>query len=199
MKNIAIIILAAGASKRMKEPKQLLPWGNTTLLQYIVSTANAVQDAHVYTVLGANRDLIEKSIKIEAEVLTNNNWEQGMGSSIAFGVDAIQEKNYRGVLVMLADQPFVTSAYLNELVKNFSKGKENIIASRFHGNVGVPAIFSREYFEDLKKLNRDNGAKDIIKNHFQDVKTMQADDLVIDIDTIKTYRKIYNQQFGNEN
>ncbi|MCM5661992.1 nucleotidyltransferase family protein [Galbibacter mesophilus] len=196
MKKIAIIILAAGASKRMKQPKQLLPWSNSTLLEYIIANANNIKRGDVFTVLGANAELITNTINIESTVLLHRKWEQGMGSSIAFGVSEIEKSQYDGVLIILADQPFVNTAYLNQLLDTFNQDKVNIVASRFHGNVGVPAIFSSEYFNDLKALNRDYGAKDIIKNHFQDVKTIQADDLVIDIDTIETYREIYDQEFG---
>ena len=198
MKKVAILILSAGASKRMGTPKQLLKWGKETLLENAVSTAVNVENASLFVVLGANAELIQQKITLNAEALYHKDWKQGLGSSIAFGVGTLQKLDFDGVLIMLADQPFVTSYYLKELINSFNSGEKNIIASRFAGSVGVPAIFSAEYFEDLKKLDTDTGAKHIIKSHFQDVETFQADDLVIDIDTVETYKRAYKIKFNTD-
>ncbi|EIJ37640.1 putative MobA-like protein [Galbibacter orientalis DSM 19592] len=198
MKKVAILILSAGASKRMGTPKQLLKWGEETLLENAVSTAVNVENTSLFVVLGANAELIQQKITLNAEALYHKDWEQGLGSSIAFGVRTLQKLDFDGVLIMLADQPFVTSYYLKELINSFNSGEKNIIASRFAGSVGVPAIFSAEYFEDLKKLDTDTGAKHIIKAHFQDVETFQADDLVIDIDTVETYKRAYKIKFNTD-
>lgn len=196
MNKIGIIVLAAGASSRMGSPKQLLKWGETTLLAHVISVAKNTKAAEVFVVLGANEDLIKKSIAVDANILLHNDWEQGLGSSIAFGVKKLQKLGFDGILIMLADQPLVTDVYLNRLLENFIKGDKKIIASRFSGSVGVPAIFSAEYYDELQKLNNDYGAKHLIKSHFEDVCTLQADHLVIDIDTIDAYKEIYKQQFG---
>ena len=116
MKKVAILILSAGASKRMGTPKQLLKWGKETLLENAVSTAVNVENASLFVVLGANAELIQQKITLNAEALYHKDWKQGLGSSIAFGVGTLQKLDFDGVLIMLADQPFVTSYYLKELI-----------------------------------------------------------------------------------
>ena len=89
--NIAIVILAAGASKRMGEPKQLLKWGDTTLINHAINTAVAVNSKEILLVLGAHYELIEKSIEnSEVTILNNLHWEKGLGKSIAFAIDYLQ-------------------------------------------------------------------------------------------------------------
>ncbi|MCX2679943.1 nucleotidyltransferase family protein [Galbibacter sp. EGI 63066] len=185
----AIVILAAGASTRMGQPKQLLKWGDTTLLGHSVFLVrNTVAEA-LFVVLGANAKQISKTLDENVEVLLHKDWEKGLGTSIAFAVSELEKKNFDGLLFILADQPFVTSAYLNQLIKSFHNDGKGIVASKFNGRMGVPAIFSSTYFEMLKKLNSDVGAKHIIQSHQNDLKTFKADDLITDLDTMEDYER----------
>jgi len=115
----AVLILAAGASTRMGQPKQLLPWGKTTLLNHAINEAKKISE-HVFVVLGANKELIESSLNSQVEIIRNPNWENGMGTSITYGI-SILDKNeeFDSVLIMLADQPLLDSTYLNNLKKLF--------------------------------------------------------------------------------
>jgi molybdenum cofactor cytidylyltransferase len=118
-KNIAILILAAGASSRMGRTKQLLPWQDTTLLGSAIRTARDSNAKSVAVVLGANAESIRgrvnvgRGVKTDADFVENTAWETGLGSSIACGTEFLIEKKivYDGILIMLADQPLIDTEY----------------------------------------------------------------------------------------
>ncbi len=189
--NIAIIILAAGASTRMGSPKQLLTWGNTTLLNHTIEQAiNSKSDA-VYVVLGANYTAIKKSIiHKQATLLHFKNWKEGMGSSIMYGMQNLPPNKFDGVLVMLADQPQIDTSFLNKLISQFYQKKLSIISTQHKHGSGVPAIFANSYFKKLLRLRGDEGAKQIIANSMDKVLALSPFKIIEDIDTMETYFRL---------
>ena len=107
MKPIAALILAAGESSRFGACKQLIELNGTTMLQSSIDKANKVFPGSVYVVTGAFHDEICTAIR-NAEVILNSNWEQGIGSSIACGVSAIESK-HDAIMILLADQVAITA------------------------------------------------------------------------------------------
>jgi molybdenum cofactor cytidylyltransferase len=191
---IAILILAAGNSSRMADVKQLLPWNDTFLLNHTINNAAQLNHSKTHVVLGANCEQIKSAInRANIEIIYNKEWKKGLGSSIAFGVKHIKsKKQFDCVLTILADQPLIDTDYLSELVNLFEIKKNQIIASSY-GNkkVGVPALFDGIYFDELSTLNEDKGAKQILKKHNTFVKTLNAENLITDIDTIEDYEQLY--------
>jgi len=190
MQQIAIVILGAGASQRMGKIKQLLPWEKTTLLGSAITQAKSVKNASVFVVLGANASKIQEKIDFDGiEVLTNTNWQNGLGSSLACAVSAIENssKKYTSLLVMLADQPLVDLVYLNQLLNLFETSEKSIVATQYINRVGVPAVFSTQYFTDLKSLNADFGAKALLKKYADDVVSISSNGKEKDVDTWEEY------------
>ncbi|WP_026809707.1 nucleotidyltransferase family protein [Arenibacter latericius] len=191
--NIAVIIMAAGASSRMGTAKQLLPWGKSTLIGNAIKTATDSDAKDVYVVLGARANEIKKSIELKDKaVIYNQDWESGLGSSIANATRFILEKteNYDGILVMLADQPLIDTSYLNELITAFNEAKYSIITTKYnHGN-GVPAIFDSSHFLELLQLNKDSGARDIIRLHKDRLISIDPKGKTADVDTYEEYLKM---------
>ncbi|WP_335964902.1 nucleotidyltransferase family protein [Galbibacter sp. PAP.153] len=192
---IAIIILAAGASNRMGVPKQLLPWGDRTLLEHSICIATPIFE-DVFVVLGANAELIEQQTTLNVPILKHVNWKNGLGSSIAFAVKELKHHHFDGILFVLGDQPFVTGRYLKTLQHTFQQESQSIIASQFRKKLGVPAIFPQKYFNLLEELNADEGAKQIIKENEDNVIAIPAGDFVMDIDTKQDYKKAHKLFFG---
>jgi molybdenum cofactor cytidylyltransferase len=198
--NIAILILAAGNSSRMGEPKQLLPWKNTFLLNHAINTAVLLDNSKTFVVLGANYERIQSKIqRDDISIIYNANWELGLGSSIAFGVRSFmtKEHNFEGILIMLSDQPLVDFNYLKMLSSSFKPGINQIMASNYGPNtsgekLGVPALFDTYYFEELSELNQDKGAKKVISRHIENVSTLNANYLISDIDTMEDYERLYS-------
>ena len=197
--DISIVILAAGAATRMKSPKQLLTWGNNTLITHTIETALELHAKEVIVVLGANYLLIEKTIKpYPITILNNKDWKKGLGSSIACGVQHIIQSNYKtsGVLITLADQPLIDAKFLLSLIQNFKPNKKHIVATSYgNSKNGVPALFDASYFETLVNLNNDYGAKHILNQHATaTIKSLKPPKKNIDIDTKEDYLKVLKEK-----
>lgn len=197
-KSIALVILAAGSSSRMGQPKQLLPWDNTTLLGYSIQQALACNAEQVYVVLGAYAAQIYPEINQfnAIQVIENKNWIEGMGSSIALAVHHIQkQKKYDAVLIMLADQPKLDFLYLNRLIEKYKTDSQLIIATSYDRKDGVPALFDAHYFDELAQLSGDKGAKKVIVSYPKKVVSIQVSrDCLIDVDTQDVYQKLLSQE-----
>lgn len=190
--DIAILILAAGSSSRMGQPKQLLRWRSKTLLEHSIDEAEQVFNT-VMVVLGAYKDQIRRTIhNRKIDILENSDWQLGMGTSIAKGVREIEKNNEKtAVLVMLSDQPLLGHEHLNLLLNEYEKGTKPIVCTKYGEKLGVPAIFGRSLFLDLKLLNNDFGARHIIKKHGQSVAFVKPEQKVTDIDTFDEYNELY--------
>ncbi len=192
MKPIAVLILAAGASTRMEGgPKQLLPWKNTTLLGHSIEQAKKISD-FVFVVLGAHADKIKEIIPNDVEIINNPNWEYGMGTSISAGIKHLlnsTNSDISGLLIMLADQPFLDAPYLSQLKAEFDKGTHKIAATSYGKKLGVPAMFHPSLFLELSKLNQDVGARHIIEKYKSDTIPIFPNGKQIDIDTENEYRQ----------
>ncbi len=183
-----MLILAAGASKRMGKPKQLLSWGGSTLLGNAIDQATKSKATKVFVILGAQFEKIKKSITQSwVTILKNNDWEMGMGNSIACGVRQIQTQGFDAVLIMLIDQPQVDTAFLNKLMTVFAKGQHRIVATSYHKGAGVPAIFDKSYFNQLTSLKGEKGGKQLIQEHLTEVISITPKTPFKDIDTLEAY------------
>lgn len=196
MINIPIILLAAGSSSRMGRPKQLLPWGDKTLIEHQIQTLLKTENP-VHVVLGAHAEQIFPIIeKFNIEIIINDIWEDGMGTSVASGVKHVTQ-NYPdsiGVLIALLDQPMITSAYLQKITGKFQPGKKQIIVSASNdGWEGVPALFDKHYFAEIQNLDGKEGAKKIIRSHPKNVKTLKCGNHCTDMDTPEKYNELLHR------
>ncbi len=194
---IAILILAAGESSRMGEhTKQILPWKDSTLLGTAVEQANTSIADTTFVVLGAKEEIIKAEVNLESSTsITNANWQNGLGSSITTGMDYFLSKSLScdAVLIMLADQPLIDTNYLNKMMGNWIGNPSKIITTQYEGRSGVPAIFGKEHFTELQKLNKDFGAKDIITSHAAIILALNPEGKEIDIDSWETYQEQLNK------
>ena len=185
-KSIGIIVLAAGASTRMNQPKQLLQFEGKTLLRRAVETVIESNYKPVVVVLGANFERTKAEIEdLGVEIILNNDWQSGLSSSIKIGIEKLLEiaPGIAAVVIMLADQPFVTSNHLNLFAEKFYQSNSTVIAAEYNQTTGVPALFSREVFDDFNKLSGDKGAKMIIEKHYESLTTIMLPEAAFDIDT----------------
>ncbi len=195
---IAHLILAAGSSSRMEEPKQLLPWGDTTLIGHAIQQSLALEEVTTYVILGAYFDLINMQINhFPIEILKNSDWQSGMGSSISSGVKTIMKDKvtYNAALITVVDQPLIDTVHLNALLTEFKKTPNDIVATDLGERVGVPAIIPKKYFEELSQLKADHGARYIIAAYKNEVKTITALDKGVDIDTVEQYETLFQSKF----
>jgi molybdenum cofactor cytidylyltransferase len=190
----ALLILAAGESKRMNGIKQLLPWKHTTLLGNAIEQALQSNANKVYLVLGANVDRIAPTIAhYNIQTIENPTWKNGLGNSIAVGVQFIKKKktDCDAILITLADQPLIDADYYNLLIEKYTQKTAKIIASKTNNHPSVPAIFDAHYFEQLCQLDQDQGAKAILLAAHKEVYCLPATNKLIDLDTIADYEELY--------
>jgi len=185
--------LAAGSSSRMGRPKQLLPYSGKSLLEHTVDTANDTDANPVIVVLGANAALLEKEIsEKKVHVAVNTEWNEGMASSVRCGITTLQHiaPSCDAVIIMVCDQPFVSSSLLNELVATQKESGKPIVTSQYEIAVGPPALFHKTIFPELLELKGDAGARKIIEQRSADVATVLFKEGNIDIDTEADYKAL---------
>jgi molybdenum cofactor cytidylyltransferase len=199
MAEIPILLLAAGASSRMGQPKQLLPWGEQTLIEHQIQTLLKT-DNPVNIIIGSNSNLIIPVIKkYPVTIFINTDWESGMGSSISFGIGQIIQKfpDADGVLITLLDQPLITSSYIEKMLGVYQPWSQQILVSRAaSGWTGVPVLFDKCYIKELSELKNDEGAKKIIKRHEENVILMDGGELLEDMDTLETYQQLLDKHIN---
>ena len=186
MKNIAILVLAAGKSSRMNTIKQLEKIDSKTLLEVTLEKVKPISSDNVFCVLGANADKIKRAISIEnVTFILNKNYEIGLSSSIISGINYLKKKqlNFNGVFILLADQPAVEINYLKSMLILFQKNDGKIIASNYGKKLGVPVIFPEKYFKDLLLIKGDKGAKKFINDKKDETICSELQTNLIDIDT----------------
>ena len=188
-----VIILAAGNSSRLGEPKQLLKYQDKTLIRHVTEVAIETVGQEVIIVTGSGAASIEK----ELEPLTfhqtfNENWETGMGSSVAAGIAKLLVVNplAEGTIIAVSDQPFVTSLLFEALIKKSQETGSGIAACAYDETLGTPVFFSRKYFDILLKLNGTDGAKKLLKKYENDVTKVSFPAGSIDIDTAADYQNL---------
>ena len=185
------ILLAAGGSSRLGMPKQLVEFEGEPLIR---RAAKALINAGCYpvvTVLGADTVSCRDAVAdLEVETAENPDWTSGMGSSIGAGLrhllssDALPD----AVLVTLCDQPLITAGKLRAFIERFGLGRPPVVAARYNGVLGVPALFSMELFGELMGLKGDKGARELIRNG-TDAAAIDLPEAAVDIDTVEDLKK----------
>ena len=187
-----IIILAAGESSRLGYPKQIAKYKEKTLLQLAIDAANDANVDKRVLVLGANRDEIKKTF-LGASIpnIPNPHYQKGMSSSIKVGLEYMLKIDKPDqVIIMLCDQPFVDAKILNKLIATQKKESKGIIACSYSKTVGVPILFGSAYFKELMALTGDEGAKNIVLAHEDDLATVAFPKGKVDIDTEEDLRDL---------
>ena len=180
------IILAAGGSSRLGRPKQFLQFEGKTLLRRAAEAMDASVCDPVIAVLGAESETGTAEIgDLSVRSCVNPKWDTGMSSSIKLGLSELiaLEPQIDAVVITLCDQPFVTAETIGRLVAKFQETRKHLIAAKYDGVVGVPALFSREMFSALAKLEGDKGARDLLRDPDASIETIEIKEAAIDIDT----------------
>ena len=159
-----LILLAAGASRRMGAAKQLLPYAGGTLLGHAVAVALATACRPVVVVVGANLDAVKAAAGRGVTVAENPDWADGMGTSIRCGLSALRRErpDVAEVLITLGDQPLVTAGDLTRLINARRAAGLPIAAAHYAGTLGVPACFEGSALLDLENLPPAAGAKRLL-------------------------------------
>jgi molybdenum cofactor cytidylyltransferase len=196
-----IIILAAGESKRLGNPKQLLSFGGNTLLARVAATASASGLYPVIAVLGANAEKMKSALNIPGiQVVNNDNWQEGMASSIRKGLTSMMElfPQVDGVILLVCDQPYLHHGLIKKLIEAQRNADLPSAAAYYGGKLGTPALFHKHLFSDLMSLSGDKGARKMLERNRQNVVEVEFERGIVDIDTQEDYERLLNNDKNAE-
>jgi CTP:molybdopterin cytidylyltransferase MocA len=162
---LAAIVLAAGASRRLGRPKQLLQTGGEPLILRAVRLGQGVIAGRVRVVVGAGQLRIRSVLQrrgIAAAIVCNRDWRKGMASSLSAGLRHLARRD-RGALILLVDQPALSAADIGRLVRRWRRRPGQPAAAHYAGRHGAPAIIPQRLFSQAARLRGDTGARQLLR------------------------------------
>jgi len=186
---LSSIVLAAGESRRMGVPKQLMPWRQSTIVEQTVDNLMGSAVDEVVVVVGHMAEEVKKVLATRpVKLVVNPYFEQGLSTSIIAGLNQV-DSQAQAVMLALGDQPLINSQVINRLIEEFYKHDKGIVVPTYQGRWGHPVIFAIKYKEKLLDLKGDTGGKQIIRNSTRDVLEVPVacESIYIDIDTMDDY------------
>lgn len=196
--HVHVLVLAAGASRRLGEPKQLVKIRGRPALHIVLQQAVAVAGNAVTVVVGAHAAQLSYLLShTPASAVLNKHWEEGIAASIRCGLAAVPP-GATAVLIMLGDQVCVTKDDLQRLLDAW-KGQDSVIAAAsYEGTVGVPAIFPRAYFPELAELRGDVGAQRVLRRNASRLVRVPMPSAAMDLDTPEDLAALTNERSSED-
>ena len=182
---VSAVVLAAGMSTRMGRLKQLLPFDGKPLLQIVLDTLSQTAVDDIVLVLGFGADEIRRHIDLgSARLVINEAFREGMSTSLSVGISNLAPQA-PAALIVLADQPFLKSQTIDQLIAKYLEAKPKIAIPTHEGTRGNPVLVDRCIFPELKALTGDVGFRATFGNHTQDILKVPVNDrgILLDLDT----------------
>ncbi|MEM8534793.1 MAG: molybdenum cofactor cytidylyltransferase [Chloroflexota bacterium] len=189
---VAAIILAAGTATRMGQPKQLLDWGGQPLVRVVAEQVLAASLDQVLVVVGHAQTAVTDALHdLLVQIVHNPQYMDGQSTSLKSGVAALSSE-VTAALVVLGDQPFVTSTIINTIVMTWRDSQAPIVAPSYRGQRGHPVLFAHSLFSELVAIDGDQGARSLLQRHRSDLRLVSFVDQrpLIDIDTWEDYQQM---------
>ena len=184
------IVLAAGQSQRFGATKQVALLGGKTLVERALRLAEAVAGDHTVLVIGADWSQVLSACRpVRGFLVRNERYADGISTSIAAAVRSV-DGIADAVLMLLADQPLVGEAHLLDLVQRWRADPGRIVASRYAGGLGPPAVLPARLFGELLSLTGDRGARELINSPAQNALGVDCEAAAIDVDTPQALRAL---------
>jgi molybdenum cofactor cytidylyltransferase len=196
-----IIILAAGESKRLGNPKQLLSFDGNTLLSRVAKTACESMMCPVIAVLGAHAEKIRPTLNLPGlNVVNNEDWQEGMASSLRKGLTSMMElyPQVDGIFILVCDQPYLSHDLIKALIEAQRDAGLPAAAAAYNGKLGTPALFHKSLFSALLLLSGDTGARKMLERIRENVVEVDFEMGDVDIDTQADYERLLNKDKGAE-
>ena len=186
---VAGLVLAAGGSSRLGQPKQLLPYGSATLLDHVLDTARSCRFDQLLCVIGGEAEAVRDGVDLDGvEVVENRQFGEGCSSSIAAALGALDAR-CDVLVLMLGDQPGVTAEHVAALVAG--RGDAPIAACGYADGRGHPLAFSRRLFPELQALHGDKAVWKLLDRHADEAVDVPMDGAIPpDIDTWEDYEAL---------
>jgi molybdenum cofactor cytidylyltransferase len=185
------VILAAGESRRLGTPKQLLALGGRPMLAWIVDAMREFAPDQIVVVLGHQAAAIIAQVDLSGlDVVVNDHYLDGMSTSLKAGIGALHaQHNY--AIVATGDQPFVPASHFRSLESAHNSSGRAIIATAYHDYRGVPLLLRRDTWHLVEGLSGDQGARPLLRTNMELVATVPSpdDDMELDVDTADAFAR----------
>ncbi|HEU5200077.1 MAG TPA: molybdenum cofactor cytidylyltransferase [Ktedonobacterales bacterium] len=189
---IAALILAAGQSSRMGQHKMLLPLLGKPLLLHAVDHALAAGFDEIVVVVGHHANDVRAALAGQrVRIVENPDYQQGQSTSVRAGIAALAPAA-EAVIILLGDQPLVTSAILKRLLQAWQRSGKPIVAPFYNGQRGNPVLFARALFPELLNVSGDQGGREVLQRHAGEIEPVQMEDAnaAEDVDTWQDYQAL---------
>jgi molybdenum cofactor cytidylyltransferase len=189
------ILLAAGRSTRMGQPKLLLPWGNIQLVRHVAQIALRSLLDEIIVVTGHQALHVEAVLEdLPLTVVHNAVFFQGQSTSVRAGIAALNN-DVQAAMILLADQPLLQPSTIDALIHVYREHQPLIVAPRYNGQRGNPVLFDRTLFVELAALQGDQGARPVLQANRQHLHLVDVADegVLLDLDTPDTYQQLWNR------
>jgi molybdenum cofactor cytidylyltransferase len=192
---VSAVVLAAGRSARMGEAKQLLRVGDRTVLARALENVREAQVDEVVLVLGFSAEMIRAGLSAallsRLKIVVNQQYEQGMASSLREGLAAVSPE-MDAALIVLADQPFVRPATIDRVIERYCRADAKIVIPFYKGKRGNPVLLDRSLFSEAMALEGDTGCRAIFGRHADEIEEVEVNDegVLLDIDNREDYERL---------
>jgi len=188
---ITALILAAGQSKRMGKPKMLLPWGETSVLEKVISTFKAAEVDDILVVTGGDRERVEALIRDSARTVFNPSYaKRDMLSSVQVGLTELRPQ-VEAVLVGLGDQPQVRERSVQLVIEAYRKSGASISVPSYRMRRGHPWLVARDHWDEILAMRSPASLRDFLSDHAGEIQYVEVDNdsILQDLDTPEDYLK----------
>ncbi len=199
MTQVAAVILAAGASTRFGQCKQLLEWKGKPLLAHVSDVALRAGFDPVIPVLGCKAAETRAALGDRpVQALVNWRWKQGLATSVQTGLAGVPPEAAAAIFLQ-CDQPLITSDLLRAMVDCFEQTEASIVQPIHAGQRGTPVLFARRFFPELAAVTGDEGGRSVIDRHPQEVATVNVRDpyTLMDVDTPEDHEQLLKAYEGD--
>lgn len=190
MSMITGILLAAGRSRRMGQPKLLLPWHGVPLVRHVAQTALRARLDELIVVVGHRAEHVGAALDgLHVKFVQNPDFLDGQSTSLRVGVAAAQTA---AIVVLLADQPLLQSATIDAMIDVYQHNRPAIVVPRYQGQRGNPVLWDRSLFGALQTISGDQGARGVLHEYREQIAWCDVDDrgILLDADTPDAYARL---------
>jgi molybdenum cofactor cytidylyltransferase len=193
--NIAAVVLAAGGSTRMGQPKLLLPVRGKPMVRHAAEAACAAGLAQTVVVVGADAAAVAQALAgLPVDLVVNQAWSEGLSTSLRAGLDALRPDTHAALLI-LADQPGLSTELICRLVDCYRAGRARLVAPFYGERRGHPVLFDRTLFDELRAAKGDSGGREVVASYAAEMERVEIQDAAVldDIDTWADYQRALSE------